>query len=527
MDRATFFKHFELLADTPDAVAKMRELVLQLAFSGGLSGKMRDDEGIPEGWEKRTIESIGASITSGFACSRNHQVTGGHVHLRTHNLSTLATLNFDLLVRIDPKMVDPNKATIRAGDILFNNTNSQELVGKTSLVDRDYDYGFSNHITRIRLKDDVFPGFVVFYFTLLRNSGYFARICTRWINQAAVNTDTLKKQAIPVPPLAEQKRIVAKVEELMGLCDELEARQQARAESRARLTQSAFTHLTAAQDEKAFRHHAGFLLQNSAVAFDDVAQLRQTILQLAVQGRLVRQDEKDEPAETILAHCQRGAKKLNIQTAEQGVIPACEAPFALPHGWQWARLRYLGCLMGGGTPSKSRSELWEGKLPWVSPKDMKVPYLLDAEDHISPSALDESAVKLIPPNSLLFVVRGMILSHSFPAAINKVEVTINQDMKALRPFVAETVEFLLLACRGFRNQMLANVERSTHGTCKLVTEKVTEFVIGLPPLAEQKRIVAKVGELLRLCDELESCLTQCRTHGEQLLAATLRQLLAG
>ncbi len=200
MTLESFFEKFELFADAPDAVEKMRELVLRLAFTGSLTGKRPPDDGVPVGWERRTMESISASISSGFACSRSHQVENGHVHLRTHNISTLGTLNFDLLVRIDPKMVDPQKASIRAGDILFNNTNSQELVGKTSLVVRNYDYGFSNHITRIRVKDGIFPGFVVFYLTLLRNSGYFAHLCTRWINQAAVNTDTLKEQTIPLPP---------------------------------------------------------------------------------------------------------------------------------------------------------------------------------------------------------------------------------------------------------------------------------------------------------------------------------------
>jgi type I restriction enzyme S subunit len=227
-----------------------------------------------------------------------------------------------------------------------------------------------------------------------------------------------------------------------------------------------------------------------------------------------------------LNQCQHAAKKLGIKTAEQSPpIGTDDSPFELPSGWAWARLRHLGYLLGGGTPSKSRSELWDGKLPWVSPKDMKVLYLHDAQDHISRKALEESAVQLIPPGSLLFVVRGMILIHSFPAAINKVEVTINQDMKALQPFVPECIDFLLLACRGFKQQMLHNVERSTHGTCKLVTERVTEFVIGLPPLAEQQRIVAKVDELLRWCDALEARLTAARTTATHLLDATLHQIL--
>ena len=95
MKLETFFEKFDQFADAPDAVAKMRELVLQLAFSGGFSGTPPDDDGVPRGWEKRTVESIASSITPGFACSRSHQVKNGHVHLRTHNISTLGTLNFE------------------------------------------------------------------------------------------------------------------------------------------------------------------------------------------------------------------------------------------------------------------------------------------------------------------------------------------------------------------------------------------------------------------------------------------------
>ena len=226
------------------------------------------------------------------------------MHLRTHNISTLGSLNFDLLVKIDPKFVDSNKSSIRAGDILFNNTNSQELVGKTSLVDRDYNYGFSNHINRIRLKDIAFPGFVVFYLTLLRNSGYFARLCTRWINQAAVNTNTLKEQMIPLPPLAEQKRIVAKVDDLMALCDRLEAQQQQRQTRHADLARASLARFAAAPTPA----NLHFLFHKSYTI--SPADLRKSILTLAVQGKLVPQDAKDEPAEKLLERIGKQRAKL-------------------------------------------------------------------------------------------------------------------------------------------------------------------------------------------------------------------------
>ena len=112
------------LADSPGAVAKLREFVLRLAFAGRLS----DGQGIARSpsdqWKTYTVGEIADSITPGFACSRSHQKEDGHVHLRTHNVSTLGTLNYDLFVRIDLKMVDPQKASIWRGDILFNNTDT-------------------------------------------------------------------------------------------------------------------------------------------------------------------------------------------------------------------------------------------------------------------------------------------------------------------------------------------------------------------------------------------------------------------
>jgi type I restriction enzyme S subunit len=330
-----FFDKFDLVADAPGAVRRMRELVLRLAFSGRLTGKRQTDEDVPGGWELRTIDSISSSIVSGFACSRSHQKENGHVHLRTHNISIHGTLNFDLLVRIDPKMVDPQKASIRAGDILFNNTNSQELVGKTSLVDRDYDYGFSNHITRIRLKDDIFPGFVVFYLTFLRNSGHFARLCTRWINQAAVNTETLKQQNIPLPPLAEQRRIVAKVDELMALCDRLEAEQGEREEQGGRLSRAALARFAEAPTPAnlQFLFHSSFHIPPS--------DLRKSILTLAVQGKLVPQDPGDEPADVFLRLIsQQLGKSKGKRSANNVATVADEAiPFELPPGWAWSRFQ--------------------------------------------------------------------------------------------------------------------------------------------------------------------------------------------
>jgi type I restriction enzyme S subunit len=254
-------------------------------------------------------------------------------------------------------------------------------------------------------------------------------------------------------------------------------------------------------------------------------RLRDLILDLAVKGALVPQDEREGTAEALASRLQSAREKL-AATVRSDLPPvrAEDAPHTIPASWRWVRLANFGGLLGGGTPAKSNTSFWEGPIPWVSPKDMKRPYIGDAEDHISEAAVERSAVKLIPTPSLLFVVRGMILAHSFPVALTTKQVTINQDMKALVLAVPETGEYLLRACWAARPRVLEKVERSSHGTCRLDIEAVEEVAIPLPPLAEQQRIVAKVDELMRLLDDLEAKQAAQRETQVQFRSAALDAL---
>jgi len=151
--------------------------------------------------------------------------------------------------------------------------------------------------------------------------------------------------------------------------------------------------------------------------------------------------------------------------------------------------------------------------------------ITDAQDHISTSAVENSATRLIPTGSLLVVVRGMILAHSFPTALTAVPVTINQDMKAIVPFRPDIIRFLLLVMKGLKPEVLRLVLRSTHGTCKLLTEDLFSLPVPIPPIAEQQRIVAKVDQLTVLCDQLETQLITTQAESARLLDACLLEAL--
>jgi len=227
-----------------------------------------------------------------------------------------------------------------------------------------------------------------------------------------------------------------------------------------------------------------------AEAPDGLRRLREVVLQLATRGLLVSQSPEDEPATVLFDG--RGSDQLD------------DAPFDLPHGWVWTDISRLGEVLGGATPSKRNSAFWGGNVPWVSPKDMKRDFIGESRDYITEAAVEGSSVKRIPSNSVLMVVRGMILAHSFPTALTTAEVTINQDMKALLPFDLRLAPYLLMASKGHKQDALDLVERSTHGTCKLPTKSLFAMPIAVPPLAEQKRIVARVDELMGLLDRLEA-----------------------
>lgn len=260
-----------------------------------------------------------------------------------------------------------------------------------------------------------------------------------------------------------------------------------------------------------------------------VKLLRELILTLAVRGQLTERQSTDDDVKNLVADIHRKRARLVVGRSGHGVdkgdCPVDDVPpFPIPTSWRWTRLEDLGAFMGGGTPSKSNLSFWKGPIPWVSPKDMKRPYVGDAEDHISQAAIEGSSTKLIPAKSILFVVRGMILAHSFPVAITTCEVTVNQDMKALVLACPVVADFMLRVCQDARRRVLERIERSSHGTCRLDSEVVESLLVPIPPLAEQKRIVARVDQLMALIDQLEAKQNRKREVGARFTKASLEAL---
>jgi len=168
----------------------------------------------------------------------------------------------------------------------------------------------------------------------------------------------------------------------------------------------------------------------------------------------------------------------------------------------------VGHFQSGGTPSKGRPEFWEGIFPWVSPKDMKTTYIKDSQDHISELVFAETRQKRIKPYSLLIVIRGMILVHTFPVAINIVEVAINQDLKAIEPNEKFNVFYLLVCLNGLKRQILDQISSASHGTKKFDSSVLNKLRIPVPPIEDQNQFANIVRKTETLKEKYQSSLRE-------------------
>jgi type I restriction enzyme S subunit len=172
-------------------------------------------------------------------------------------------------------------------------------------------------------------------------------------------------------------------------------------------------------------------------------------------------------------------------------------------GWETRSFNEIGQFISGGTPSKSNAQFWEGDFPWVSPKDMKVSFINDSQDHISRSVFEETNLKRIEPNHLLIVVRGMILAHSFPIAINTVPVAINQDMKAIMPFDDINIWYLYECLRTMKPKVLDLISTAGHGTKKFNSEGMAKLKIPIPPKDLQLQFERKIVMLHKVVSRIK------------------------
>ena len=186
-------------------------------FAGGLFDQVADQDRFLDFvienslYPTASIGEISERIVSGFAAGKQDQAEDlpddqRVPHLRPFSITSEGELSFETKKYVPISRLKPEDYCVK-GEVLFNNTNSPDWVGKTTVFDSDIVCAASNHITRIRFKKDVNPYYVAAFFNVLLGIGYWKLLCTNFNNQAGVNTDTLKKVIIPLPPKTIQDQI--------------------------------------------------------------------------------------------------------------------------------------------------------------------------------------------------------------------------------------------------------------------------------------------------------------------------------
>jgi len=342
--------------------------------------------------------------------------------------------------------------------------------------------------------------------------------------------------AVPIPIVAPN--VQWRIEHLMTLCDQLEAAQRERESRRDRLTAATYHHLNNSADTEPLREHVQFFighLPRLTARPDQINQLRQTILDMAVRGRLVLQDPSDEPASELLKRIQAEKPALaslhdpERQNSKSGMLKG-DTPFGLPSNWQWTSLKRL---------------IVFGPQNGISPKPSSRP---DAPRAITLTAttkgiFDSNYFKrvdaTIPPGSEFWLRSGDLLFQRgntreyvgmaayytgepgvflYPDLMIKVRLSENVSLRYVH---------LCAVAPHARSYFSSHASGAQATMPKINQDILSNLPIPLPPLAEQNRIVGKVDELMALCHQLEAQLTSARTDTSRLLDAILHNALNG
>jgi type I restriction enzyme S subunit len=547
--------HLPLLASAPDGIQKLRGLILELAVRGKLLPQDPSDEpasellkriaqerahleakgvvkkskaaplvnedeqpfSLPAGWKWVRLATIG-NIFNGNSINSNEKDSkfrrdDGLPYIATKDVGYgLTPLDYENGVRI-PEL-ERNFKMARAGAV-FICAEGGSAGKKCGLCDRNVFFG--NKLFANEAFAGIPPRFVLYIYLSPFFQKQFSAVMTGIIG--GVSIAKFVDIPIPLPPLAEQHRIVAKVNELMALCDRLDTEQGDAASAHARLVETLLGTLTQSTDAADLVANWQRLAEHFDTLFTTEASidaLKQTVLQLAVMGKLVPQDANDEPASELLKQVAKERARLEAD----GVCKKSKATpleggddqaFAIPDTWLWSSLGSISVTSTGKTPATSKAEYYGDILPFIGPGQLTpAGEILPPEKLLSDVGRTETT--LAKAGDILMVCIGGSIGK---AAIANMEIAFNQQINCASPILMSSKYlYSAMTAQYFQKAVLAKATGSA--TPIINRSNWDEIPLPIPPLAEQRRIVAKVDELMALCDSLKVDLGTARRHQAKL-----------
>lgn len=440
----------------------LREKILDLAMRGKLveqdAGDVISDDmpstyfakekyKIPSNWRWVILGKI-AKFYNGRAYKKNELLDDASLTpvLRVGNLFTNSSWYYSDLKLDENKYIDK-------GDLIYAwSASFGPKIWEGPRVIYHY------HIWKIQLSRFIDEKFL--YYFLLNDKNTVDKTELHGSTMKHITKKNMEMLPIPLPPLAEQRRIADKVSELFSQID---------------------------------------VIEKNVAEYQDLEQaMRSKLLDLAMRGKLVEQDPNDEPASELLEKIQ--AKKSELvkegkikKSKKLPEITDDEKPFDIPNGWEWSRFGEISLEnIGGGTPDKSNPNYWNGEIPWMTVKDVHEGdiYEFETKDSITDIGLTNSSSNLIPKGNLIVVMRMGVGR----AIITKIDTAINQDLRGFI-FSERVIEEYIV-------NIFSALNFPTSGTTVkgIKLKDLLKTPIPLPPLEEQKRIVAKLEELFEQLD---------------------------
>ncbi|MGG0835053.1 restriction endonuclease subunit S [Priestia aryabhattai] len=347
-----------------------------------------------------------------------------------------------------------------------------------------------------------------------------------------LNIDRVKRTFLPIPPLNEQKRIVMKIEELFSLCDELKEKIRNHHLTSSKFNQSIFSRLQdptntlMKEDLQFFIEHMGDLMQSK----EDVDLLRKSILSLGLRGKLVPQDPNDEPASVLL---EKIALKREVLIKEKKIkkekilssITEAEQPYKLPKGWEWVRLSNIVSKLGSGSTPKGGREVYsEAGIKFIRSQNVwNNGLLLENVAYISEEIHSRMKGSTVEKSDILLNITGASIGRSCVVPESFDTGNVNQHVAIIRLIDKTIKEYIHLSLISpYVQEMIRDVEVGISREGLSMT-KLKQFLIPIPPLNEQRRIMERLPHLMNLCDELERKIKSINEQQNHLLQSVLHQ----
>jgi type I restriction enzyme, S subunit len=561
MNRDLLLNHFDRISEAPDAIPRLRRFILDLAVRGKLVEQDSNEEPASELFERIQAEKARLAkegkirkqiaqpdidpASSPFLLPKSwiwarlgdviQLLSGQHLQPGEYSeqkdgglpyITGPADFGKNGLVITRHALV--KKAIAKKGQILL--TVKGAGVGKTAIC----------NLPEVAISRQLMA------MTAIEWSQQFLLLTTHRLAAALIESarslipgisrEDVDQFIFPLPPLAEQHRIVTKVDELMALCGQLEAVRAERDGRRDRLAVATHHYLSNGTNAEAFRTYAHFCLKHLPRITTCVVhfkQLRQTILTLAVRGQLVPQDSADEPASALLKRIQAEKARLTKEglLRKEKPLPPIDGdkiPFVVPTSWTWAKIGTCSLLTEYGT--SVRSDAHEDGVPVLAMGNIQDGQVILSERKKVPFRIDD-----LPQ---LFLKRFDLLYNRTNSAelVGKTGIFLGDDdtytfasylirIRFLNNLTSPLYANLTMNAPYYRvTQILPELQQQC-GQANVNGTKLRNMLIPLPPLAEQHRIVSKVDELMAVCDQLETQLIEADAKSSGLLEAVLHHAL--